>query len=46
MEFSYRVLKAHQNGLNVSTSKHGLDVSYILDVGFGKINISLLGKPK
>ena len=27
MEFSYRVLKAHQNGLNVSTLKHGLDVS-------------------
>ena len=46
MEFSYRVLKAHQNGLNVSTSKHGLDTSYILDVGFGKINISLIGKRK
>ena len=46
MEFSYRVLKAHKNGLNVSTSKNGLNVSYTLDVGFGKINIPLLGKRK
>ena len=46
MEFSYRVLKAYQNDLSVSISKHGLDVSYILDVSFGKINISLIGKRK
>ena len=46
MGFSYRVLKAYKNGLNVSTSKNGLDVSYTLDVGFGKINIPLLGKSK
>jgi len=32
--------------LNVSTSKNGLNVSYTLDVGFGKINIPLLGKRK
>ena len=42
MGFSYRVLKAYKNGLNVSTSKKGLNVSYTLDVGFGKINIPLL----
>ena len=46
MGFSYRVLKAYKNGLNVSTSKNGLNVSYTLDVGFGKINIPLLGKRK
>ena len=46
MRFAYRVLKAYKNGLNVSTSKNGLDVSYTLDVGFGKINIPLLGKLK
>lgn len=46
MGFSYRVLKAYKNGLNVSTSKKGLNVSYTLDVGFGKINIPLLGKRK
>ena len=46
MGFSYRVLKAHKNGLNVSTSKNGLNVSYTLDVGFGKITISLLGRCK
>ena len=46
MEFSYRVQKAHKNGLNVSTSKNGLNVSYTLDVGFGKINIPMLGKRK
>ncbi len=42
MKFSYRVLKAHKNGLNVSKSKNGLNVSYTLDVGFSKINIPLL----
>ena len=42
MGFSYRFLKAYKNGLNVSTSKKGLNVSYTLDVGFGKINIPLL----
>ena len=36
MGFSYRVLKAYKNGLNVSTSKKGLNVSYTLDVGFGE----------
>ena len=46
MRFSYRVLKTYKNVLNVSTSKNGLDVSYTLDVGFGKINIPLLGKRK
>ena len=46
MVFSYRVLKAHKNGLNVSTAKNGLNGSYTLDVGFGKINIPLLGKLK
>ena len=46
MGFSYRVLKAYKNGLNVSTSKNELDVSYTLDVGFGRINIPLLGKRK
>ena len=46
MGFSYRVLKAYKNGLNVSTSKKRLNVSYTLDVGFGKINIPLLGKRK
>ena len=46
MGFSYRVLKAYKNGLNVSTSKKGLNVSYTLDVGFDKINIPLLGKRK
>ena len=46
MGFSYRVLKAYKNGVNVSTSKNGLDVSYTMDVGFGKINIPLLGKRK
>ena len=46
MGFSYRVLKAYKNGLNVSTSKKGLNVSYTLDVGFGEINIPLLGKRK
>ena len=46
MVFFYRVLKDYKNGLNVSTSKNGLDVSYTLDVGFGKINIPLLGKRK
>ena len=46
MGISYRVLKAYKNGLNVSTSKKGLNVSYTLDVGFGKINIPLLGKRK
>ena len=46
MGFSYRVQKAHKNGLNVSTSKNGLNVSYTLEVGFGKINIPLLGKRK
>ena len=46
MGFSYRVLRAYKNGLNVSTSKNGLNVSYTLDVGFGKINIPLLGKRK
>ena len=46
MGFSYRVLKAYKNGLNVSTHKNGLNVSYTLDVGFGKINIPLLGKRK
>ena len=44
MGFSYRVLKAYKNGLNVSTYKNGLNVSYTLDVGFGKINIPLLKK--
>ena len=46
MGFSYRVLKAYKNGLNVRTSKNGLNVSYTLDVGFGKINIPLLEKRK
>ena len=46
MGFSYRVLKAYRNGLNVSTSKNGLNISYTLDVGFGKINVPLLGKSK
>lgn len=46
MGFSYRVLRAYKNGLNVSTSKKGLNVSYTLDVGFGKINIPLLGAQK
>ena len=46
MGLSYSVQKAHKNGLNVSTSKNGLNVSYTLDVGFGKINIPLLGKHK
>ena len=46
MGLSYRVLKAYKNGLNVSTSKKGLNVSYTLDVGFDKINIPLLGKRK
>ena len=46
MGFSYRVLKAYKNGLNASTSKNGLDVSYTLDEGLGKINIPLLGKRK
>ena len=46
MGFSYRVLRAYKNGLNVSTSKNGLNVSYTLDVGFSKINIPLLGKRK
>lgn len=30
MGFSYKVQKAHKNGLNVSTSKNGLNVSYTL----------------
>ena len=46
MGFSYRVLRAYKNGLNVSTSKNGLNVSYTLDVCFDKINIPLLGKRK
>ena len=46
MGFSYRVLKAYKNDLNVSTSKNGLNVSYTLDVGFDKINVPLLGKRK
>ena len=46
MGFSYRVLKAYKNGLNVSTSKKRQNVSYTLNVGFGKINIQLLGKRK
>ena len=46
MGFSYRVLKAYKNGLNVSTYKNGLNASYTLDVGFGKINIQLLGAQK
>ena len=46
MEFFHRVLKAHKNGSNVSTSKNRLNVSYTLVVGFGKINIPLLGAQK
>ena len=46
MEFSYKVLKAHKNGLDVSKSKHGLNVSCALDMGSGKIIISLIGKFK
>ena len=46
MFFFYRVPKDYKNGLNVSTSKNGLNVSYTLDVCFGKINIPLLGKRK
>ena len=46
MGFFYRVLKAYKNGLNVSTSKNGLNVSYTLGVGFGKITNPLLGKRK
>ena len=46
MGFSYRVLRTYKNGWNVSKSKNGLNVSYTLDVGFGKINIPLLGKRK
>ena len=46
MGFSYRVLKAYKNGLNVSTYKNGLNVSYTLDVGFGTVTIPLLGKRK
>lgn len=46
MGFSYRIQKARKSGLNVSASRDGLNVSYTLDVGFGKINIPLLGKRK
>ena len=46
MGFSYRVLKAYKNGLNVSTYKNGLNVSYTLDVGFDTVTSPLLGKRK
>ena len=46
MGFSYRVLIAYKNGLNVRTYKNGLNVSYTLDVGFGTVTSPLLGKRK
>ena len=46
MGFSYRVLRAYKNGLNVSTYKNGLNASYTLDVGFGTVTSPLLGKRK
>ena len=46
MRFSCKILKAHKNDLNVSTSKNVLNVSYTFHVDFGKINIPLLGKRK
>lgn len=46
MGFSYRAKKVKNSGLNVSTSKDGLNVSYTVNLGFIKFNVPIIGKFK